>query len=220
MISTSVILNNRKTISSISFCVPSDGVFPILSTKSDILFSSSADGTGTTYTSDGTTSFTMPASNVTLYAKWLPLYATVGGTQYFTKEATVTAITEATGDKSVVLYSPVTASDLGSAQSDGNICYAIKNSQADTISLSVANGHSISLESCMNMFNGCTKLVSADLRGFNTSNVTNMGFMFAACTSLSTLNISTFDFSKVSYIVAMFRGCTALTSLDGVNFAC
>ena len=186
--------------------------------KTDYLFAGWYDNES--LSGDAVTTTAGASGSKTYYAKWRPLYATVGGTQYFTKEATVTAITEATGDISVVLYSPVTASDLGSAQSEGKICYAIKNSQADTISLSVANGHSISLESCMNMFNECTKLVSADLRGFNTSNVTNMGYMFAACTSLSTLDISTFDFSKVSYIVAMFRGCTALTSLDGVNFAC
>ena len=68
------------------------------------------------------------------------------------------------------------------------------------------------------LFHGCTKLITLDLTGFDTSNVTNMYEMFAMCKNLTSLDISNFDTSKVTSMYAMFRGCNSLTSLDVSNF--
>lgn len=57
-------------------------------------------------------------------------------------------------------------------------------------------------------------LVSVDLSGFDTSNVTNMSGMFYWCSNLTTLNLSGFDTGKVTDMNSMFDGCSSLTSLD------
>ena len=61
-----------------------------------------------------------------------------------------------------------------------------------------------------------TEFTSIDLRGVDTSNVTNMNEMFFKCKATS-LNISNFDTSNVTYMSGMFNGCQA-TSLDLSSF--
>ena len=53
----------------------------------------------------------------------------------------------------------------------------------------------------------CSGLTSLDLSGWNTSNVTNMGYMFSGCTSLTSLDLSGWDTSKVTFSTSMFDGC-------------
>ena len=57
-------------------------------------------------------------------------------------------------------------------------------------------------------------LVSVDLSGFDTSNVTNMSGMFYWCSNLTTLNLSGWDTGRVTDMNSMFDGCSSLTSLD------
>ena len=61
-------------------------------------------------------------------------------------------------------------------------------------------------------------LVTADLRGLNTSGVTDFSNMFVSCSSLTSLNISSFDTSNATVFFEMFEGCSALTSLDVSSF--
>ena len=68
-----------------------------------------------------------------------------------------------------------------------------------------------------NMFNGCHYLVSADLSGFDTSNVTDMSHMFDECEALTSLDLSSFDTSSVTDMSYMFD-CPNLTSLDISSF--
>ena len=75
-----------------------------------------------------------------------------------------------------------------------------------------------STTSMVNMFNGCTALVSLDLSSFDTSNVTNMLAMFRNCPQLKELDLSTFDTAKVIYMDNMFEGCYNLTELDLTHF--
>jgi surface protein len=49
------------------------------------------------------------------------------------------------------------------------------------------------------MFSRCESLISLDLSGFNTSNVTDMTWMFERCSSLQSLDLSSFDTRKVVY---------------------
>ena len=57
-------------------------------------------------------------------------------------------------------------------------------------------------------------LVSVDLSGFDTSNVTNMSGMFYWCSNLTTLNLSGWDTGRVTTMNSMFDSCSSLTSLN------
>ncbi|MBJ1455786.1 BspA family leucine-rich repeat surface protein [Enterococcus faecalis] len=69
-----------------------------------------------------------------------------------------------------------------------------------------------------NMFSSCSKLTSLDLSSFNTSQVTSMEGMFSGCSSLSSLDVSKFNTSQVTSMEGMFSGCSGLTSLDVSKF--
>ena len=68
------------------------------------------------------------------------------------------------------------------------------------------------------MFNGCNSLTELDLSNFNTSKVTRMEYMFDAMYNLNSLDISSFDTSKVENFQGMFSNCKSLTSLDLSSF--
>ena len=57
-----------------------------------------------------------------------------------------------------------------------------------------------------------------DLRGFDTSNVTNMVYMFQNCRKVTSLDLSGFDTSKVTVMHDMFYGCENLTTLNLSSF--
>ncbi|MDY6306915.1 MAG: BspA family leucine-rich repeat surface protein, partial [Oribacterium sp.] len=64
------------------------------------------------------------------------------------------------------------------------------------------------------MFYECKSLTSLDANGWNTSKVTDMSWMFHGCESLTSLDVSGWNTSKVTDMIRMFYGCNALTSLD------
>lgn len=83
------------------------------------------------------------------------------------------------------------------------------------------------------MFRDCSRLISVDLSGLDTSKVTEMGRedtwesgMFSGCTKLTSLDLSGFDTSKVTNMgskssrtaAGMFEGCLSLASLDLSSF--
>lgn len=180
------------------------------------------------------------------YARWRQIYATINGIAYADKESTFNAIKNATGNINVVLRGIVPESDLVSSAAIGRIMNGIKNTSADSVSLSVASGETIILtESQQNCFSNCPKLISLDMTGFdtsavtsmqemftkntalttlilpatfNTSHVTNMTKMFKDCSSLETLDCSNFDTSVVKYMNDMFNGCTSLENLNVSSF--
>lgn len=61
-------------------------------------------------------------------------------------------------------------------------------------------------------------LVTADLRGLDVSNVTNMSFMFSSMKSLTELSLSGWETANVIYMNSMFASCDKLTILDLTNF--
>ncbi|EIP8244381.1 BspA family leucine-rich repeat surface protein [Enterococcus faecalis] len=69
-----------------------------------------------------------------------------------------------------------------------------------------------------NMFSSCSKLTSLDLSSFNTSQVTSMTSMFNGCSSLSSLDVSNFVTGAVTSMINMFNGCSSLSSLDVSKF--
>ena len=63
-------------------------------------------------------------------------------------------------------------------------------------------------------FGDAASITSMDLSGWNTSNVTDMGWMFYSCKSLTSLDLSHFNTSNVTTMQHMFSCCESLTSLD------
>ncbi len=198
---------------------------------------------------DGTEITEIPqgsSGNKTVYAYFGTPYAKVGTKYYSNLEKTVNAITNATGDIDVVLYDLVGADELGKSSTEGTIAYAIKNTSADGISLSLYPGDEIFLnEDSSNLFSNCEKLTSIDLTGFKTQDVTSMANMFYMCKGLTSLDVSGFDTSNVTNMTwfagnssnletitfnehfvtsrvtntsYMFSGCSSLTGLDVSGF--
>lgn len=67
-------------------------------------------------------------------------------------------------------------------------------------------------------FSFCRELVKLDLTDFNTSKVEDMSFMFSGCKNLKELNLSSFDTSSVRYMRSIFAGCLDLIDLDISSF--
>ena len=68
------------------------------------------------------------------------------------------------------------------------------------------------------MFYYCSKLVSLDLSSLDTSNVTNMRNMFYNCYYLTSLDLSSFNTENVNDMSYMFCYCNKLTNLDLSSF--
>lgn len=150
-----------------------------------------------------------------------PPYATVQDIPYYSLSDTINAINAESGTISVVLYGAVTQNELGPSKTEGTILNAIrsKTAETDSLTLSVADGESITLAgSVFNFFESCKRLITADLRGFDTSDVTDMKRMFAYCENLSTLNISNFNTQKVTDMSYMFYYCKNLSEINVTSF--
>lgn len=68
------------------------------------------------------------------------------------------------------------------------------------------------------LFEGYETLISADLSGFDTSEVTNMCRMFFYCSNLEELDVSSFKTSNVTNMSHMFNNCVDLSALDLSGF--
>ena len=75
------------------------------------------------------------------------------------------------------------------------------------------------------MFRDCSRLISVDLSGLDTSKVTEMGRedtwesgMFSGCTRLAYLDVSSLDTPNATSMGCMFKDCSSLTSLDLSTF--
>ncbi len=146
-------------------------------------------------------------------------YAVVDDEPCFNLTDTINAIKGASGTITVTLLSSVLADDIGKSATNGTIANAIKDTSATGINLVVDASANILLnENSSDMFKDCSSLLTADLRGFNTSNVTNMSQMFRLCTKLISVNVSTFDTSNVTDMGYMFIGDEKLQTLDVSGF--
>ena len=173
--------------------------------------------------------------------KLTPVLATIGTTEYRDFSALLTAITGAAEGEEITLTvkGAVTASQLGKSATTGTIANAIRNASAninlvieETAGIKPVTGQQLfvnspklitadlrgldtsNLDSMYGMFGGCTNLTSLDLSSFNTSKVTNMSLMFSSCKKLTSLDLSSFDTSKVTNMLQMFMTCETLTELD------
>lgn len=68
------------------------------------------------------------------------------------------------------------------------------------------------------MFQGCSKLKSLDLSGFDTKNVTNMSYMFDDCSNLEVVYVGeNWNTSSVTSSKDMFYGCEVLYGQNGTE---
>lgn len=162
--------------------------------------------------------------NKTYYAKWEEFtdgrYATITQnsttTSYSNKTALIAALESASGNIELTLYGKVTASDIF-ATSD-SIKDTITSNDNISVTLIVDPSANIMLgENCLRAMFGVRHIVSADLRGLNTSAVTTMSQMFSLCSDLEELNLTGWDTSSVTSMEYMFNECTALTTILGIN---
>ena len=65
----------------------------------------------------------------------------------------------------------------------------------------------------MSMFDECSSLTQLDLSGFDTKKVTNMSYMFYDCKELKKLDLSDFETQAVTDMGFMFHNCRNLTQL-------
>lgn len=147
----------------------------------------------------------------------LPPVASVEGTPYYTQATAYNAILTATGAVSVVLGDSCDSSMLGNSSTANTLAYAIKNTNA-AIALSVESGATISLaQDSTGLFEGCENLVSADLQGFDTSNVQIFDSMFKGCSNLSELDLYTFTNTSITSAISMFENCSSLVTIWATN---
>ena len=167
--------------------------------------------------------FQMEKYNVTINSsngKIPPEIVSVAGTPYFTQTTAYNGIKTASGNNvAVVLGAGCTQAILGNSVTTNTLANAIKSTNATTIALSVASGVTITIEGdCSYMFNGSSKLISADLKGFDTTDATEIYGLFYNCEYLTSVDLSSFNTSKVSNMMGMFENCTRLQSIDITNF--
>ena len=70
----------------------------------------------------------------------------------------------------------------------------------------------------IDMFNGCSSLVTLDLHCFDTGSVISFCRMFSGCESLVSLNLDGFDTSAALNMENMFNDCVSLLELDISSF--
>lgn len=86
------------------------------------------------------------------------------------------------------------------------------------ISLDLSGFNTSNVTSMNNMFAWCINLRQLDVSNFDTRNVFDMTCMFDTCRDLKTINLSSFDTSNVELAEAMFADCKSLTDLNISNF--
>jgi uncharacterized repeat protein (TIGR02543 family) len=201
-------------------------LFSPVGTRANYFFAGWSDGINT-YKAGDVETLTVGADDVILTAIWLPLFAIVNGTNYYTLSDAQSAIRTATGNVTVVLTSAVSRSDIriddfnpNNIVDSNTISDALRNTTASSVSLSVRSGDTIELSGdCSYLFFRATKLKSIDLTGFDTTNATKIYGMFCRCSSLTSLDLSSLHTSNVINMMALFEGCTMLESITfGSNF--
>ena len=89
---------------------------------------------------------------------------------------------------------------------------------SNIIGISSINTSSVEGYGFYGMFNGCAYIESLDLRNFDTSKATNIGYMFAVCLRLKNLNLYGFNTANVTGMYGLFNACIALQNLDISTF--
>ena len=112
----------------------------------------------------------------------------------------------------------VSSFDLSSVEDMSYMFYGCKGLQSLNISLTDILG-SQNLTDTHGMFYKCSGMTEVDLRGLNTSGVSDMSHMFRECSSLKKVSVShLWDTNKVTDSEHMFTGCSNLVGTRGTRF--
>ena len=125
-------------------------------------------------------------------------------------------ITEVKIKKSLT-NAPETAWDI-SAKGDRSVLAWVSETGGEKILTIAGKGGVKAPERLYHLFFGYDHLRKADLRGLDTSNVTDMKEMFAYCKELTWLEVGEFDTSNVSDMKGMFEECEVLSNIDVSDF--
>ena len=75
----------------------------------------------------------------------------------------------------------------------------------------------ISGNSYIRLFEGCTNLTYVNMNNWINGRVTHTGSMFRDCTSLKTIDMEDWDKTNLVNITGMFSGCSSLSTIKGVE---
>ena len=103
---------------------------------------------------------------------------------------------------------------LGNGDTQTMAGYSGRKWSSDSVISVTCRGTIVLPSSVYQFFKDYTNMVSADLSGFDMSNVTDMREMFRGCDALTSLDVSNWDTSSVTTMSSMFYGCKMLPSLN------
>ena len=99
-----------------------------------------------------------------------------------------------------------------------NSCRQMFYGCSDINEIILSNFNSSQVIDIIQMFSNCSSLISIDFSNFNTSQITRMTYLFENCSSLISLNLSNFDTANLIDLSWIFKYCSKLVSLDLSNF--
>ncbi len=147
-------------------------------------------------------------------------YVTVNDTAYDEVWYAKNAISGASGTINVYISGLVKAAELGRANLNGTLLYAVKGTSADEVNITILpNARLKPLTETVDsyytrnntypLFGDCAKLKKADLRGLDISELTSLSAMFYQA-GISEVNLEGWNFSNVTNLYSMFERCDSL----------
>lgn len=100
----------------------------------------------------------------------------------------------------------------------GDSMYALFRDCTNLVSLDLTGLDTSQVTTMTHLFSGCKKLTDLNLTGFQTDSVVSMQYVFYKCAGLTTVDLSSFHTDNVVNMEGMFDGCSGLTSLDVTHF--
>lgn len=146
--------------------------------------------------------------------------------QYNTAKAdsSITMKTISTSDSETPVYLWVNSDKAAYWYSEANKVYMYKETKSmfsylsTLVTIDLSGLDSSNVTNMSGMFQSCSSLATiVGLDRLNTSNVTDMTNMFKSCKGLISLDLSSFDTSNVTNMDDMFNGCTSLTTIIGLD---
>ena len=118
----------------------------------------------------------------------------------------------------VIVYGTYSVNDINyTAILNGDLIRPPFYNKRDSLLCIKINSGVISYD-CTNLFSSLKNLLTLNINGLDTSNVSYMSYMFSYSSGLTNLNLSSLDTSNVVNMDGMFSHCSNLTELDLNNF--
>jgi len=114
--------------------------------------------------------------------------------------------------------SKLTSVDMSNSTIEGYLGFAFTDC-SNLVLVNLKGVDTSGVTDMQRMFKGCSSLVELDLSDLDTENVDCMLDMFTDCSSLVSLDLSNFKTEKNARIDGMFDGCSSLVSLNLKNFS-